>query len=217
MTWPSGYPAEAPVTVVLADRHPRFRGGLRALLSVVDDVTVAGEATSGPEAMCAVLRHRPDVLVFDPGQHAGIATIREIRAAAPGTAILILTALDDDASVRAAIRAGARGYLVKGAVHTGIVHAIRSLAAGEVIFGAGIAGRIATLLGTPVQLDELTAREQEILDLLAAGMSTAAIARRLRLAPKTVRNHLSSIFTKLRVTGRDEAIAHIGSARDGCA
>nr|WP_198151846.1 response regulator transcription factor [Kibdelosporangium sp. MJ126-NF4]CEL20319.1 regulatory protein, LuxR:Response regulator receiver [Kibdelosporangium sp. MJ126-NF4]CTQ97545.1 regulatory protein, LuxR:Response regulator receiver [Kibdelosporangium sp. MJ126-NF4] len=185
------------VTVVLADRE--------ANLSTMDGIVVVDSARPGPQTIRAVLRHRPDVVVLDPCD-AGMDIIRDVLRAAPGTAVLVVSALDDDASIRTAVRAGARGYLVKGTDKASIVPAIRGMAAGEVIFGAEIASRIGSLLddtGTAA----LTTREQQILDLLLDGLSTAAIARELRLAPKTVRNNLSSIYAKLRVSGRAEAIA----------
>jgi DNA-binding NarL/FixJ family response regulator len=198
----------ATVSVVFADRaRPAER------LSTVDDIAVLGQAATGAEAVRAVLRHRPDVLVFDPelarelAQRNGIGVIREVLCAAPATAVLVVTARDDDDAVRAAIQAGARGYLIKGAEEAGLPHAIRSVAAGEVIFGATIACRIATLLAGSA-LGKLTAREREIYDLLCSGLSNSGIAQRLHLAPKTIRNNLSAIFAKLGVADRAEAIAN---------
>ncbi len=184
-----------PVTVVVADRSP--------IVSTMDGITVVGNAVTGPQALSAVLQHRPDVLVLDP-HDAGMNTIRDVVRAAPDTAVLVVSTLDDDTSIRTAVQAGARGYLVKGTEKASIVPAIRGMAAGEVIFGAGIAARIGALLtGT----DELTAREHQIMRMLRAGLSTGAIARELHVAPKTVRNNLSCIYAKLRVSGRAEAIA----------
>jgi len=199
------------VTVVIADHQPL----VGSELSTVDGIRVVGEASTGHDAVRAVREHRPHVLVLDLRleQDTGIATIREVRRAAPGTAVLVVTTLDDDATVRAALHAGARGYLVKDTERAGIVAAIRDTAAGAVIFGTGIAGRIARLIEPTSAPGALTAREREILDLLGAGMSNKAIARHLDLAPKTVSNRLTSIFDKLRVADRTEAIA---LARDGC-
>ncbi|CAM4196675.1 DNA-binding response regulator [Kibdelosporangium persicum] len=189
-----------PVTVVLADQEPIL--STLPALSTSDGIAVVGSAATGPQALDAVLRHRPDVLVLEP-HDAGMNTIRDVVRAAPQTAVLVVSRLDDDASIRTAVQAGARGYLVKGAEKASIAPAIRGVAAGEVIFGAGIASRIGRLLSTD---DELTAREHQILNMLRDGLSTSAIAHRLRLAPKTVRNNLSSIYAKLRVSGRAEAI-----------
>ncbi|MET0238082.1 MAG: response regulator transcription factor [Kibdelosporangium sp.] len=198
----------AAVTVVLADRQPHAW----APLSTVDDIEVVAAAENGPEAVRAVLRHRPDVLVLDPqvaGGDNGSTTIRDaIRA---GAAVLVVTTADDDISVRTAFRAGARGYLAKGE-RASFAPAILGVAAGEVILGRSIACRITALLRAPAGVDDLTAREHEIVDLLRTGMSNAAIGRELYLAPKTVSNNLSSIYAKLKVTGRAEAIALLATA-----
>lgn len=184
-----------PVTVVIADRSPS--------VSTSDGITIVGSVSTGPQALSAVLQHRPDVLVLDP-HDAGMNTIRDVVRAAPDTAVLVVSTLDDDTSIRTAVQAGARGYLVKGTEKASIAPAIRGMAAGEVIFGAGIASRIGSLLsGT----NELTIRENQIMSLLRAGLSTGAIARELHVAPKTVRNNLSSLYAKLRVSGRAEATA----------
>ncbi len=190
------------VTVVIADHQPLIG-------STMDGIVVVGEAATGPDAVRAVREHRPQVLVLDVrlADRSGIATIREVHLVAPGTAVLVVTTLDDDATVRAAFHAGACGYLVKSTERADIVPAILAAAAGAVIFGAAIAGRIARLIEPVSMPGGLTAREREILDLLGAGMSNKAIARQLELAPKTVSNRLTSIFDKLRVADRTEAIA----------
>jgi DNA-binding NarL/FixJ family response regulator len=195
------------VTVVVADHQPL----IGQLLSTVDGYLVVGEAATGEDAVRAVVRHRPQVLVLDL-LTMGLATIREVVRVAPGTRVLVVTAIDDDATVRAAFHAGARGYLVKGSERAGIVPAVRGTAAGAVIFGTGIAGRIATLIAPPTSQDGLTAREREILALVGAGMSNKAIARQLDLAPKTISNRLTSIFDKLRVADRTEAMARARGA-----
>jgi DNA-binding NarL/FixJ family response regulator len=195
----------AAVTVVLADQQPHAW----APLSTVDEIEVVAAADNGSEAVRAVLRYRPDVLVLDPqvaGHDNGAATIRDVVDAAPETAVLVVSAVDDDTAVRTAFRAGARGYLVKGE-RASFAPAILGIAAGEVILGRGIACRITRLLSSPVDVATLTARELEIVDLLRTGMSNAAIGRELYLAPKTVSNNLSSIYAKLQVAGRAEAIA----------
>lgn len=211
-------PYVSVVTVVLADNHPVVRGGLRALLSATLGIEVVAEAATAREAVREAVLHRPDVLMLDlrMGDRAGIAAITDVLRSAPGVAVLVFTCVDDEHSVFAAMRAGARGYLLKEASHQDIVRAVRGTAAGEAIFGAPIARRITELLSAPTGLvrrpfSELTSREREVLDLLAGGLPNSAIARRLHLAPKTISNHISAIFGKLRVADRAEAIVR---ARD---
>jgi DNA-binding NarL/FixJ family response regulator len=200
------------VRVVLADDHPVVRAGLSALLSSLPDIEVLAVASDGRAAVKEVVLHRPDVAVLDlqmPGQD-GFAATREIVRTAPEVAVLILTMFDDDDSVFAAMRAGARGYVVKGAEQEEIGRAIRAVASGEAIFGPGVAQRVLRFFAAPAPVAEpfpqLTTREREILDLLAAAMPNSMIATRLGLSPKTVANHLSSIFTKLQVADRAQAI-----------
>jgi len=198
--------------VVIADDHPIVRDGLSALLSSVPGFTIVAEASTGREAVREVVLHRPDVALLDlqMPEVDGFEATRQIARAAPEVAILILTMHDDDDSVFAAMRAGARGYLLKGAEQDQIMSAIRAVAAGEAIFGPGVAQRVLALFSTPTATEpafpELTAREVMVLNLLAAGLSNAAIAQRLSIASKTVANHVSGIFTKLQVAGRSEAI-----------
>jgi DNA-binding NarL/FixJ family response regulator len=197
------------IRVVLADDHPIIRDGLGALLGHVDGVDVVGFAADGREAVRAAVTLKPDVLVMDihmPGLD-GVAAAREISRAAPEVGILMLTMLDDDESTRAAVRAGAAGYIVKGASQEQIVRAIHTVAAGDSVLASGVARHIfdAADRQDSRPFAHLTARERQILDLLAAGLSTAAIAGRAGLAPKTVSNTLSTIFTKLGVAGRTEA------------
>ena len=204
--------AATPVRVVLADDHPVVRDGLSALLSSVPGIEVAGTAATGREAVRAAVTLRPDVLVLDVQMPElnGVAAAREIARAAPTVAVLMLTMFDDDDSVFAAMRAGARGYVLKGATQDEIIRAIHAVAAGEAIFGPGVARRVlGQLAGTADQADpfpELTPRERQVLELLAAGLSSSAIGDRLGLAPKTVTNHASAVFAKLQVTGRAEAV-----------
>jgi DNA-binding NarL/FixJ family response regulator len=199
------------IRVVLADDHPVVRAGLAALLGSLQGIEVVGVAADGREAVREVVLQRPNVAVLDlqmPGQD-GFAATREITRAAPEVAVLVLTMFDDDDSVFTAMRAGARGYVVKGAEQEEIGRAIRAVASGEAIFGPGIAQRVLRFFATPPAADpfpELTAREREILNLLAAAMPNSMIATRLGLSPKTVANHLSSIFTKLQVADRAQAI-----------
>jgi DNA-binding NarL/FixJ family response regulator len=207
------------VRIVLADDHPVVRGGLRALIATIDGLEVVGEAVDGEAAVRETQLLRPDVVLMDvrmPGL-GGVEATRRIREVMPGTAVLMLTMYDDDATVLTAMQAGARGYLLKGAEQDEIVGAIRAVVAGQVIFGPGIAGRVLDYFATPpVQatdpFPELTSREREILDLLASGRRTAAIAKQLFLSPKTVSNHLTNVFAKLEVADRSEAIIR---AREG--
>jgi DNA-binding NarL/FixJ family response regulator len=207
------------ITVVIADDHPVVRNGLRALIDSLPGLTVVGEATDGEAAVREAQLLRPDVVVMDvrmPGTD-GLEATRRITAAVPGTAVLVLTMYEDDDTVFAAMRAGARGYLLKGAEQAEIDRALRATAAGEAIFGPGVAARVLGYFAgmrpvADVSFPELTPREREILDRVAAGERNGAIARALGLAPKTVSNHLSSIFTKLAVADRAEAIAR---AREG--
>jgi DNA-binding NarL/FixJ family response regulator len=207
----------APITVVIADDHPVVRNGLRALVDSLPGLSVVGEATDGDSAVREVQLLRPDVVVMDvrmPGTD-GLEATRRITAAVPGTAVLVLTMYEDDDTVFAAMRAGARGYLLKGAEQAEIDRALRATAAGEAIFGPGVAARVLGYFAGPrtvTPFPELTPREREILDRVAAGERNGSIARALGLAPKTVSNHLSSIFTKLAVADRAEAIAR---AREG--
>jgi DNA-binding NarL/FixJ family response regulator len=202
------------IRVVLVDDHPVFRHGLRALLGAVDDVEVVAEGADGADAVRLVEECRPEVVVMDlnmPGM-TGVEATRRIVAAVPGTGVLVLTMFEDDESVFAAMRAGARGYLVKGADSPDVVRAITAVADGEAIFGPSVAQRVLGYLTRPltaqdeVVFPELTAREREVLTLLAAGRSNGQIAQSLSLSAKTVRNNVSSIFSKLQVADRSEAI-----------
>jgi DNA-binding NarL/FixJ family response regulator len=206
------------LTVVVADDHAVVRAGLRALLSAVDGYELIGEAATGTEAVRAAVTLRPDVLVMDiqmPGM-SGIDATREIGRVAPAVAVLMLTMFEDDESVFAAMRAGALGYVLKGASPTDMIRAIAAVAAGEAIFGTGVARRALTYLTAPrpdtTAFPELTPREREVLGLIATGLRNAAIAARLGLAPNTVSNHISNIFGKLQVASRAEAIVRARSA-----
>jgi len=205
------------IRVVIADDHPIVRAGLTALLGSIADFEVAGVAANGREAVREVVLTKPDVALLDLNMPEldGIAATRELARVAPRVAVLVLTMHEDDDAVFAAMRAGARGYLVKGVEQDDIARAIRSVAAGEAIFGPGVAQRVLASLQAPpsagAAFPELTAREHEILDLLAAGLNNSAIAGRLGVAPKTVANNVSSIFTKLQVVDRSQAIVR---ARD---
>jgi DNA-binding NarL/FixJ family response regulator len=201
-----------PLRVVIADDHPVVRDGLAALLRFLPGMTVAETVGDGRAAVRAAVTLRPEVLVMDiqmPGLN-GVEATAEITRMAPGVAILMLTMFDDDDSVFAAMRAGASGYILKGAEQDQIVRSIRAVADGEAVFGPGIARRVLGYLSAPtrptVTFPQLTTREREVLDLLAAGLTNAAITARLGLAGKTVSNHVSAILAKLQVASRAEAV-----------
>jgi DNA-binding NarL/FixJ family response regulator len=199
------------IRVAIADDHPAVRSGLKALLASVEGIEVIGESADGAAAVELALRERPQVVVMDirmPGQD-GIEATRNLAAAAPDVAVLILTMLEDDESVFAAMRAGARGYVLKGAEQEEIVGAIRAVSRGEAIFGPGVAQRVLQLFGSesPAKpFPSLTTREREILDLMAEGASNVEIAHKLFISPKTVSNNVSYILGKLQVTDRSKAI-----------
>jgi DNA-binding NarL/FixJ family response regulator len=207
------------VRVLVADDHPVFRDGLAMLLGSVDGIDVVGTAASGAQAVALATELRPDVVVMDvqmPGLN-GIEATRRLADAAPEVGVVVLTMSEDDGTVFSAVRAGARGYLVKGAEQDEIVRAITAVAAGGVVFGASLARRVAEFFaaGPPAPTDafpQLTGREREILDLVAAGRSNAQIAATLYLSPKTVRNNVSNVFTKLQVADRAEAIVRAREA-----
>ncbi len=199
--------------VLVADDHPVVRDGLRAMLASTGAAEVVGEAATGEEAVReATLRH-PDVVVMDlamPGLN-GVEATRQVVRAVPQTGVLVLTMHDDDDSVFAAIRAGARGYVLKGASQEELLHAIQAVARGEAIFGPSIATRVlGYFTGRKPALKqpfpELTGREREVLELIAKGFNNTVIAHRLHLAPKTVRNLASSTFAKIQVADRAEAM-----------
>lgn len=205
--------------VLIADDHPVVRDGLTTLLSSVPGFEVVAEVGTGSDAVREAVVHLPDVALVDlqmPGMD-GFEATREIGRVAPSVAVLILTMHEDDDSVFAAMRAGARGYLVKGASQEEILGGITAVGRGEAIFGPGVAQRVLAFFragpsAAEPAFPELTPREREILDLLAAGLGNAAIGERLALAPKTVANNVSSIFVKLQVAGRPEAIVRAREA-----
>ena len=209
-----------PLRVLLADDHPVFRRGLGALLSSLEETVVVGEASDGADAVRLAAELAPDVVVMDlnmPGMN-GVEATRGIIADRSNTAVLVLTMSEDDDSVFAAMRAGARGYLVKGSDTDEVIAAIMAVGRGDAIFGPTVAQRILSLLTRPLSaydeqmFPELTHREREVLDLIATGVSNADIARRLSLSPKTVRNHISNVFTKLQVADRAQAIVRARAA-----
>jgi DNA-binding NarL/FixJ family response regulator len=200
--------------VLIADDHPLFRHGLSALLSASPDFEVIGEATTGEEVIELAATFQPDVILMDiqmPGVN-GIEATRRILHTSPHIRILIITMFEDDASVFTAMRAGARGYVLKDAQKADMLQAIRSVGRGEAIFSPAIATRLIDFFSAPRPVappqafPELTEREREILILIAQGQNNTEIATRLVLSPHTVRNYVSNIFSKLQVADRAQAI-----------
>jgi DNA-binding NarL/FixJ family response regulator len=200
------------IRVLIADDHPLVRAGLQAALAPLDDVEIVAEAATGSAAIREAVLHRPDVVVMDlqMPELNGIEATRELRRVVPSAAVLVLTMFDDEDWVFAAMRAGARGYVLKGAEQHEIARAIMAVAAGEAIFGPAVATRVlayfATPPVTPTPFPGLTVREREVLDLIAAGRNNRQIADQLGLSAKTVANHISAIFAKLQVADRTQAI-----------
>ncbi len=204
------------IRVLVADDHPVFRYGMRAMLGAEPDIELVAEATDGEEAVARALEMEPDVILMDLNMPKtnGIEAARKILEVLPDAAVLMLTMFEDDDSVFAAMRAGAHGYVLKGADGEQTIRAIHSVAGGEAIFSPGIARRLVQYFGKPRQkpdaeahpFPELTDREHDILILIARGYTNTAIADRLYLSPKTVRNYVSSIFAKLQVADRAQAI-----------
>ena len=200
--------------ILLVDDHPLVRNGLRALLASVPEMLVVGEAATGEEALARAEELQPDIILMDlnmPGLN-GVEASRRILQARPRIGILVLTMLEDDASVFAAMRAGARGYLLKGADQSEVLRAIQVVAHGEAIFSPSIARRLMQYFANmqPVlpqaAFPDLTDREREILGLIALGKSNAEIAEELVVSLKTVSNHVSNIFSKLQVVDRAQAV-----------
>ncbi|GLZ31089.1 DNA-binding response regulator [Lentzea sp. NBRC 105346] len=205
--------------VLIADDHPVFRRGLRALLDCTDGIEVVAEASTGNEAITAAREHEPDVVVLDlhMPDGTGVEAAKQILSRKPGTGVLVLTMHEDDELVFAAMRAGARGYLVKTVDDDEIVRAVKVIGDGEAIFSPTIAQRMMgyfTAITRPAELafPQLTDREREVLTLIAQGCGNAEIAHRLVLSPKTIRNRISSIFTKLQVADRAQAIVRAREA-----
>ena len=206
--------------VLIADDHPLFRHGIAALLQTSSEFEVVGEATTGAEALTLAEQLQPDVILMDIQMPAinGIEATRHILHTSPHIRILIVTMSEDDASVFTAMRAGARGYILKDAQKDDILRAIRAIGRGEAIFSPAIAGRLIDFFATPrpstpaQAFPELTEREREILNLIAQGHSNPEIAARLVLSPHTVRNYVSNIFSKLQVVDRAQAIVRAREA-----
>lgn len=206
------------IRVVLVDDHAVVREGLARLVDGSADMEVVGTAADGSEAVAVVDRVQPDVVLMDlqmPGV-SGVEATRRLTEKVPDVRILVLTMVDEDQAVFAAVQAGAMGYLLKGAGQDEIERAVRSVAGGQAVYGAGVAERVMAFFTARAgvalpPLPELSDREREVLRLAAEGRANADIARRLFLSEKTVRNHVSSIFAKLGVTDRAAAVAR---ARD---
>jgi DNA-binding NarL/FixJ family response regulator len=213
----------APIRVLVADDHPLFRQGLGSLLRDSPETELVAEASGGAEVAALVEEMRPDVVVMDinmPGID-GVEATRRLTRAHPDVAVLVLTMMDDDAAVFAAMRAGARGYVLKGAAPAEILRAVVAVAEGQAIFGAALARRLEQYFAGTAEVPELTPfsdltpREREILRLIARGEPNHTIATQLGLSEKTVRNNVSNIFTKLRVTDRTAAAVRARDAGIG--
>jgi DNA-binding NarL/FixJ family response regulator len=199
-------------TILIADDHTLFRDGLHALFSSLPDLVVVGEAATGLEAISQAEEKQPDVILMDlqmPGIN-GIEATRRIVQTSPHVGVIVVTMFEDDVSVFAAMRAGARGYVLKGADQEEILRAIRAVARGEALFGPAIAARLSAFFqlsgpGRVTAFPDLTDRERDVLHLLAQGLSNHEIGERLFISPKTVRNHVSNIFNKLQVVDRVQA------------
>jgi len=208
------------VRILLVDDHPLFLDGVRAALARADDLEVVGEAHDVRGAVAAALDLRPDVVLMDLGlpDGSGIEATREILAGAPDVRVLVMTMSDQDDAVVTAMRAGARGFVVKGAGRADLLAGIRTVAGGGAVFSPGVADRLGALFAGlagaqgPVAFPELTDREREVLDLVARGHDNRRIARELFLSDKTVRNHVSNLFGKLGVATRSEAIVRARNA-----
>ena len=212
------------IRLMIADDHKLFREGLKALLSITEDIEIVAEAGDGQTAFELFTNIQPDVILMDinmPGLN-GIQVTQQIQAKYPNTGIIMLTMLEDDASVFAAMRAGARGYLLKGADPSEMLAVIRAVAEGQALFGPAIAARLmnyfrdlSTLPASPhseTPFPELSERELEVLKLISQGQNNQEIAQKLVLSPKTVRNHITSIFSKLQVADRAQAIVRARQA-----
>ena len=203
-----------PIRLFIADDHALFREGVRALLSATADIVCVGEAATGEKAVQQIGESQPDVVLMDinmPGIN-GIEATRRILHTHPQTGVIVVTMLEDDASLFAAMRAGARGYVLKGANHHELLQAIRAVAQGQVLFGPAIATRIMYFFAraqparSEQPLPELSEREREILELMSHHYTNPEIAQQLGIGEKTIRNHVSNIFNKLQVATRAQAI-----------
>lgn len=214
--------APEQIEVLIADDHDVVRRGLRSLLDTVTDIAVVAEAATGSETLTLVDEHLPDVVLLDlqmPDGH-GLDVTRTLVATHPTVAVIVLTMYEDPDSIDSALRNGARGYLLKGASQTDVIDAIRAAARGHVILGPGAAERLLERLNAPPSthtvFPELTARERQVLALVADGHDNPTIGRDLALSPKTVANNISNILTKLQISTRAEAIVTARRAGLGC-
>ena len=211
--------SEHALRILIADDHPLVRRGLRAVLGAVPEFEVVGEASTGREAIAQTSALQPDVILMDLQMPdlSGIDATRQIVADQPEARVLVVTLFQDDDSVFLALRAGARGYVLKDAEEEELVTAIRAVAGGAAMFSPAIATRLLTLFATPRPaapeiFPSLTEREREILELIARGLPNPRIAQQLGISPKTVGNHVSVIFAKLQVADRAEAIVRAREA-----
>ncbi|HEY6042537.1 MAG TPA: response regulator transcription factor [Anaerolineae bacterium] len=215
------------IRILIADDHTLFREGLRALFDAVADTQVVGEAATGAEAVAQAAALLPDVVLMDvqmPGMN-GLEATQKILRTSPHIGIIVITMLENDDSVFAAMRAGARGYVLKGADKNEMLRAIRAVARGEALFGPGIARRLMNFFhdldATPpaptlaTAFPELTDRERQLLELIVQGKNNAEIAEQLVISGKTVSNHISNIFSKLQVADRVQAIMRARKAGMG--
>lgn len=209
--------------IVIADDHPMFREGLAAMLATLPDTEVVGQAGDGKEAVALAARLQPDIVLMDlhMPELNGVEATRRISAEHPQVSVLVLTMLADDDSVFAAVRAGARGYLLKEAPRDDIVRALDAVAAGQAVLDPHVAQRVLGAVAPrppspdPATFPHLTEREREILDLIARGLTNSAIAGRLFVSEKTVRNHVSNVFAKIHARNRAEAVARARDAGYG--
>lgn len=217
-----------PVRILIADDHRLFREGLNALFSTIDDIEVVGQAATGEEAIMQAEALQPDVVLMDinmPDVNGIRATERIVRTN-PHIGVVVVTMVEDDVSVFMAMRAGARGYVLKGTRHEELLQAVRAVAAGQALFGPAVAARMMHFF-RELQVDPLlathgddvfptlTEREREVLEAIAQGLNNETIAGQLGISPKTVRNHISSIFSKLQVSSRAQAIVRAREAGYG--
>ncbi len=210
-----------PIRILVVDDHKLFREGLAALLNAAAETAVAGEAATGAEAIAQAAAVTPDVILMDiqmPDMN-GIEATRRILADQPDIGVIMLTMLEDDDSLFAAMRAGARGYILKGADKAEVLKTVTAVAEGQALFGPAIAGRLTAFFQRGEEREtavtsfpDLTEREHEVLALIARGKNNSDIAEILVISPKTVRNHITSIFSKLQVADRAEAIVKARNA-----
>ena len=211
--------ATGRISVLIADDHALFRYGLKAMLRAAEGFEVVGEASTGEEAVSLAGELKPDIVLMDiqmPDLN-GIEATRRVVRSDPEIGVVVVTMFEEDDSVFAAMRAGARGYVLKGADAEQVVKVVRAVAEGEAHFGPDIARRLMGFFSAPKPapteaFPQLTAREGEVLDLIARGLNNAEIAKRLYVSQKTVRNHVSNVFLKLQVADRAQAIVRAREA-----